>query len=509
MRKTHTRQQGSLTLEILIALSLLVTALVGATLVVHGAYQTSTSISHAYGEKSAAHQTLEELTASLKKDWYTEQPPVHISDNYTLSSYIEDISSCTKKISVTAQYSADASMPSETLSSFVGSLDEARRRGGTCDPAPLLDTWDTPEILGSVALPQGGSTGIALHAQGTTRYAYVTATSTHVLDADFFVLDVTDVSNPHIVMSLDTGNGLTGLVRGGEYIYALNNDNTEQLHVIDVTNPQQPVLIAHSSLPNLPSTCSATTTPCYAGRSIFYYDGTIYIGTSYIAFGSTPLHHHEFHVFCVSNTSVAGCSPTNPTWQGSLNVNHHVNDIFVQGRYAYLATSDTEGEMMIVDITDPAHMVHPDDTDTRFNARTIAGNESTENGTSVFVLGPYTYLGRERVNNALERDFYILDTRTPDDITTVSSMRLGLSTRTAVSDIIVHDSRAFIGTTDVTHPLLIFDSSDKENPLLQNSCTILSRPIPYLAYADDFLFAMEDGAAVAIIADSSSSCTSL
>ena len=149
----------------------------------------------------------------------------------------------------------------------------------------------------------------------------------------------------------------------------------------------------------------------------------------------------------------------------------------VKDNYAYLAVSADYGEMTMVDISHktnlqiPPDYLNPNVNNLKYNAKTSAGNSSDEDGFSIFVLGNYVYLGRQRVTSNLKKDFFILDVRDPTNITAVASTTLGMSgTNSNISKIIINNNTGFIATTDNSASLRIIDISDLKNPTQKNNC---------------------------------------
>jgi hypothetical protein len=292
---------------------------------------------------------------------------------------------------------------------------------------------------------------------------------------EFTVIDVSDnvIDGSDIKASLDADKGLLGLTVVGNYAYVLNNDALNQLQIINLTNPEAPVKLTTSySLPNI--TCTYHNQNCQRiGRSISYYNGYLFIGTGYMVGTS-----REFHIYCINDSAVAGCSPTTPVALGSLNLDHNINSIAIKDNYAYLATSADYGELTVVDVTyktaptAPPSFTDPAINNRKFNAITTQGNASTEDAWSVYILGEYAYLGREKVNNQHEREFYILNISNPTSITEVGSVAFNMTNSSSrISDIVVQGKTAFLATLDSNKSLYIADISSPSTPHLRNSCS--------------------------------------
>ncbi len=161
--------------------------------------------------------------------------------------------------------------------------------------------------------------------------AYLTANGSSQAQPDLYIVDATQV-RPAVISSLNTGPGLSALALALPYIYVANQSTTAQMQIIDAHSRGVLKVVGELKLP-LPQ---ASTTPSI-GKSIFYRNGYVYLGT-------TKWDGPEFYVINVSNPKV-------PVIVGSFETNTLVNDIYVIDNTAYLATSD-EYQMRVLDISD-------------------------------------------------------------------------------------------------------------------------------------------------------------
>jgi len=110
-------------------------------------------------------------------------------------------------------------------------------------------------------------------------------------------------------------------------------------------------------------------------------------------------------------------SPASPSLMGSIELGHSVNDIYVAGSFAYLATDDETGELMVIDISSPATMQHPDGTGMKYD---LTG---TQDGTALFYSSGVVFIGvgRSSGDSASWHDFYALNVSIPTNITELGS----------------------------------------------------------------------------------------
>jgi hypothetical protein len=205
---------------------------------------------------------------------------------------------------------------------------------------------------------------------------------------------------------------------------------------------------------------------------VYYYDHKLYLGFDRTA-------GPEFHVFDVTN-------PASPTWLGSREMNHNVNNIIVRGDYAYLAmtTSDAnDKELAIVDVSDPTdilpHFVSGDPEEWGYNASGI------EDGLSLALIGNKLYLGRE-AGTAAEHDFFILDVSLPTStLPVLGSMAL----RSDIIQIRIADRFAFLGTSKTNEEFQIWNIVNPANLSLVKAYNFGNNVKQGFDYEPDFIYA--------------------
>lgn len=439
---------------------------------------------------------------------------------YTNVPTITAVAPCLKEITNATTWSTlENRSRSMTFGTALSSMEAAAALGrGGCDPFPP-GAWENPESSNLAEANVSGAdngTDIAVRAFDGVRYAFITSNPQGggTSKKEFTVIDVSDttVAASDIKATLPMDKGLLGIAIHDTYAYVLNNDETQHLQIIDLSDPENPIKLSTPyTLPSI--TCSYHAQNCQRiPRSITYYDGYLYIGTGYMA-GNSP----EFHIVCIDDPSVAGCSPTTPISRGSLNINHNVNDIGVRDNLAFLATSADYGELTVIDIsnktapTAPPNYSDPSTNNRKYNAVSTQGNASTEDGVSLYLLGDYLYLGREKVNNQNEREFYVLDVSDPAAITAAGMLTTGIGNNSILSDIVVQGTTAFVSSTDSNQSLFIIDVSNQTNPRFRNNCSDFntSQGATGLEYKDDLVFLShtQGSTLLKIVYDQGNACT--
>jgi hypothetical protein len=344
-------------------------------------------------------------------------------------------------------------------------------------------------------------------------YIFMTTSNATQTD-DFWVLDVSDKMHPHVVASLETGGGthVRGLLASAvqktfneAYVYVLENNAIDQLKTIDVHDPLSPTITDTVSLATY-GVSPVGSNP--EGRVITYHDGRLYIGLR-TTIGP------EFLVFDVRT------NPAHPTFIGALpnTFDHSIYDIVVQDGFAYLAIkpgSPPSGlstrELIILDV----HGAVPRDTGSGFNA--TSSTNDTEGASTLAVLGNTLYMGRERVSNVAEKDFYAFDIGSSTRPTVLTSKRLGLSTGGSLGtprivDIAIQGNLGFFGTTDSTRGFQVYDLFAQENDIVpvHSLCAhyLTFARIADIIYDNDYVYIAHGiEPTVSIIQDAPSLCPS-
>ena len=164
--------------------------------------------------------------------------------------------------------------------------------------------------------------------------AYISTDSSKASDPDILVADITDIHNPTIRASINSGPGIDALTIAGNYIYGAAPSTASELHVFRINSLDSVSLVKKYRL-QLPY---ATATPAL-GSAIFYNNRHIFLGTN-------KWDGSEFNVIDVSD-------PTSPKELGSFETGSKVNALNVDGNVAYVADSDQD-QLRVLDISNPS-----------------------------------------------------------------------------------------------------------------------------------------------------------
>lgn len=454
----NSSDKGFSTLEVLISMAILVTALSAVIMVVFGNQTVTVDSEVNNAGLLKANEYIEEARASGAFDFNSLAYSSASDDIYSKELMVTEINPCRKNGIASISWATDPARPLRIeLETIFTNPSEAVALGGDCGPEPPVSDWDNLNCAEADFdfSPAGlKSTGIDLINRNGEKYVLLTAEGSSEKD-DLWVINVSPASWPTLVSSVNTGPTLNDVDGVGNYAFAANDDSSNQLQVIDISDLSNPVVVAQETLPGVGASYPE-------GRKIFYHNSRVYIGTWETA-------GNEFHVFDVSD-------PVNPAHLGSRQINHSIQDIFVRNEViggttrtiAYLAvsvTSSTASELIVLDVTAPSAITQAG----TFNAPGI------QYGTAVYALGNRLYLGRETGGG---HELFVLDVSDHGAIVSLGSAEMDLNPSTAaVRGIIVSGGLAFIATTDANSGFQVWDVTDPANIILRADCNYSEKAI--------------------------------
>ncbi|OGG71481.1 hypothetical protein A3A35_03095 [Candidatus Kaiserbacteria bacterium RIFCSPLOWO2_01_FULL_51_21] len=460
---TKNRTRGIATLELLIAMAIGVVFISGATIISFGAQTAGldTALTNTGLYKMVSQ--VEDAIASTTADWSAVATPWRSDSFYSETNTLSDISPCIKHVaSGNSWQSENYRGQGIGLRTLVANVAEAVALGGDCDPIPPGE-WDDPASLVTTNI-SGQSDATDIDANGD--FVYLVTNPNASNKKDFFIFEFDSVAvmltqRGELDIDIDGAEGLLAVDVAGNYAYAASASTTAQFMVIDVSNPVNPILTAKWQLAGVDPFGSFPQ-----GISVYYRNGRVYIGTRETA-------GPELHVFDVSDPNPANWAEIG----GGLELTTSVYDIFVHGDYAYLATSDNQSELCIVnvsDLTDPLLFRDCEDvpgaTNMKFNT------SSDQNGGGIYVLGDRVYLGlsRGQFDAAPPHDFYVLNIADQANVTLFDSANLGISGNTDNEGIVVRGNIAFIALDNPTNGLQVWNVLDPFDIKLQSTCSALN-----------------------------------
>lgn len=406
-----------------------------------GGQATTTDSGKANQAVALAREDLEKKQVDAKVNYNGLTSSTSQYGEFTRAVSVETVDANTKRVKSRVSWADDPlRVQAVELITLVTNWRDLQASGGDSGGGGTSGDWMNPQTLGSIDLGAGVS---ATDLDVLNKYVYLSASASDGKKPDIFIVDATNGQTPVILGSTSTGPGLLSIDTASSTAFAGNDKTNEQLHIIDVSNRAAPILKSTFQLPGVSGAGAV-------GQSIFYNASKIYLGTKS---ASGP----EFHIVDVANELA-------PASAGSREISADVNMIVVASGIAYIATSDDNEELKILDVSNPANI-------TPLGSFNAAG---TADGTSLYLYGTTLYLGRK---DSGDPDFYILDAGNPAQIVTLGSKDIGSD----INGIVVRDILAFIGTSHANQEFQVWNVSTPANITLWSSFNF-----PQIATGIDF-----------------------
>jgi len=199
-----------------------------------------------------------------------------------------------------------------------------------------ISSSTNPILVKSFKLPGTSGKGISIFVRGNLAYVGVQKDDN---SNEFHIVDVSDAANPVYLGKLEVGKNVNmigvGRIVTSTYAFIAKPDNAE-FWSIDVSSSTNPVKVGEFD----PS-FSATTT----GQSVYLIPGGV---TLYG--GQRSNNGDELYVIDVAK-------PDFPTLLGSKEIGSDINDLYIRDNLAFLATSDSNNEFQVWNISDPTNIV--------------------------------------------------------------------------------------------------------------------------------------------------------
>lgn len=466
--KKHTRKGFSI-VEILLALAIVSVGITGATVLAFGSQDAVRDAGLSQDALYKVEKGLENAFADLQRDWNSLAASAVLASDITSQSttavLVVDETECVKRVESRADWDVPQRSQASSLISLFTSTSTIAALGGNCNTTPGTNDWDFPSSYGHADLSPNGVKGrdVDVVRRGTQLIAYFGSEHASDSNEDFWIIDATIPTAPTIISQIDIGDALGGgangrlnsIVAAGNYVYGAAHDDTAQFVVIDVTDLNNPTVVATSTL-------SGVSGSAPEGKTIAYYNNMVYVGTDRTA-GA------ELHIFDVSDPenpveiNVVGGAP--------LELNHNVEDMVVRDGMLYIASSADQCELMIIDASNPNVMTNPCPAVVPAGA-TVYNATGDEDGTAVYALGNRVYLGRHETNNpgSGEHELYVLDVTTPSSVSVLGSRDLGLGSNTQVEGISVTGPLVFLATTHTTAGFQVWYTGTLPSIVSPSSC---------------------------------------
>ncbi|MDP2721068.1 MAG: hypothetical protein Q8O75_03960, partial [bacterium] len=205
-----------------------------------------------------------------------------------------------------------------------------------------------PVLAGTHFNAATGTDGRGIAVSGNTAYL-VTNNNTTAPGYEFYSINITNPLSPTLLGGLNLGAAARDVFSLGNYAYVASISNTQELQVIDISNPTPTFAGTYNS----PGTSN--------GNSVHVVGTTAYIVDA------------RLNILDVSNP--ASISPI-----GSYNATGTPFGVYVSGNFAFLGHNQTGSHFKVIDISNPA-------SPQLFGSADLGGT-----GFGVFVVGDYAYV---------------------------------------------------------------------------------------------------------------------
>jgi hypothetical protein len=436
MIKFLRREEGYSVLEVLLGVALLVLGISAAMVLVSGGSSALLARKQSFNARVLAEEGVEAAEGIIISDWEAVSDGVYgLADlgggMWSFSGTENVYGDLIRRVQVSSTVGDEKAVKSSVfrltdgeerllvaLDTLVSNWREGLDTGGDTGGGGTTGDWSNPITLGSIDLGAGNSaTGLDV----VNKIVYLSTVASASSKPDFLIVDATDGSNLDVAASLNTGEGLNAVDVAGTYAYAAHDDDANQLQVIDVSDINSPWLVTSFTLSGNDE----------VARSIRYGSSRVYIGTDEDDDGP------EFYVVDVT-------TPGTPSFLGSFEVGGQVNEIRIDGSYAYVAVQAASSDLRILDVSDPAVI-------------SLAGSYDAPGSLDDLSLhlggGDRLYLGRGSGNSG---DVRVLDVSNAPTVVELGSW--GISGQ--VNGVVVRDSLAFVASDDSNEEFQVWDISD-------------------------------------------------
>ena len=443
--------RGFSTLEILIAMGIMVSTLTAVILVSFGNQSLLGQAGASARALEKAQGLLETEQAFARKDFRLVADVATTSDGmYQKTLYVTDQPGnpyTTKRLTAAVSWKDDLHIVRVVSLVALATDFQDASTTDTCDTS-LSGDWSAP-VLGSYVvvandlLPSSPPSGhtfsptnpiASVDAYHGRLYIGVSKKASTANDSIFVFDNSNPIQKPRYLGSVDNNasviEGVSMVVVAGHFLYADNTHvtnfktckpsaNCSQLQIFNITNPSSiaaPVnfLVPTSTMPFVTGTSSSQA----LGNSVFYKDGYVYLGLTKTATGP------EFNIIDVHD-------PANPKWVGGYQIGWSINQVYVRNGYAYLSTDDKSRELTVLDVHDPSHPAVASIFDP-------TGTLGFEVGKSVYARGDTIFVGMSAASGSPE--LYMLDIANPKAPTRINSRIVGSS----IPGMFARDSTLFI-----------------------------------------------------------------
>ena len=234
-------------------------------------------------------------------------------DGFTRTVQITTVDSYTKQVTVTISWQNSSS--SRAIDATIQLTSWER-------PTATNETWANVSLESGVDLT-GNTDGVEVLQFGNKMFVARSGSA-----SNFTVIDISNLSSPVIQGTISITGTLSDIAAYGNYVYLTSSSDTNELNIVNVTDPNAPSL----TTVNMNGTANA--------NGVYVLNNILYLTRSTSA---AP----ELYIYDLTN-------PASPLLVGSAQIAANIFKLFVEGNYAYLASSANNAELTIYDISTPS-----------------------------------------------------------------------------------------------------------------------------------------------------------
>lgn len=380
-------ENGFSTIEILIALLILVSAMSASVILIFG-NQLSLIRAKIFQDLLSSSKIQIEEVRARSLDSFDD---ISSDENLEVALFYD----YTKKIQSRFFTQADKNLRPVELPILISDWENSVGESTCFRRLPSVESYS---IINEFNLSDSGATDIDV-VRGK---AYITLDSSS--DPNFLIVDVSDFENPNLIGSIGTKHKLNALHIAGRYAFLATNSQSAQLQIVDVFDSLNSELKTEYRLPDPSSTTTAA--------SIFYKNKKIYLGAEKHQIGQ------EFHIIDVSDT-------TAPQHFGAWEIGNKVNDIIIRDNFAFLASTNPN-PLRIIDM-------NITDSDPIEIFISSPGNEE-QAGQKLSMLDDFLILSRSVFSrNSDYKELIVFDIKSPQSPNVIDTFHFNETTRGIVA----------------------------------------------------------------------------
>ncbi len=449
------KESGFSTLDLLIALPLLILCIVTVIIVSFGNQSVSLDSQTNSEAIAKAQNLIEQARAQSRLDFGSVVTTSTTTEDIYDKKTVVNAGQCGSDVTGQVFWKTENRSQSVVLNTHISDIPLAVALGGNCDNSPSGKTWNPPDTWNCDNFQPGKPTGL----DALNRKVYMTGDKSPFL----YIADTSSASyNPSC--HTQTGNLFVNFTNGFADDYQLNDikiarmsdgqiygfvardNNTEQFEILNLNNINQPYSVASSTLAGVSGSAPQ-------GWRLYYFENKVYIVTRFTA-------GPELHIYNVATP----WNPSSVTELGSKDLGRTVESLVINKKFlsgswhyfAYMATDKDTAPLSVYDVTNPSAVTEVTSAEPVFSGY--------QDGNAVAVIGNKLYFGRS--SDPSGSDLFVYNIFNP-----LSGSPLGLlgqaDINTSVLAIAVSGNFAFLGTSKTSKEFQVWTSDPNDIHLIK------------------------------------------